>query len=201
MLLRLLLQWDPTADATATDGDLSVKWFYPVGPAEQVGVYGWGISQFGGTVSGPQTTTLNGALGDNVYGTGGSGTSITLDSVFGFPTTGTNYIQVGTEEISYTGVSGSDLTGITRNVRGTTRAAHSDGATVTNTSDYSAWGQAASTTDKVAEPGLWSLDNLGSTLIALIFNGAVFEWDSDLSNATATRATIVRVHQPRLEIC
>ena len=49
----------------------------------------------------------------------------------------------------------------------------------------------ASTTDKVAEPGLWSLDNLGSTLIALIFNGAVFEWDSDLTNATATRATII----------
>ena len=180
-----------TADATATDGDLSVKWYYPVGPAEQVGVYGFGISQWGGTVSGPRTTTLNGALGDNVYGTGGSGTSITLASVVGFPTTGTNYIQVGTEEISYTGVSGSDLTGITRAVRGTTRAAHSDGATVTNTSDYSAWNQAASTTDKVAEPGLWSLDNLGSTLIALIFNGPVFEWDSDASNATSTRATIV----------
>ena len=98
-----------TASATATDGDCSVKWYYPVGPAEQVGVYGWGISQFGGTVSGPQTTTLNGALGDNVYGTGGSGTSITLTSVTGFPTSGTSYIQVGTEEISYTGVSGSDL--------------------------------------------------------------------------------------------
>jgi len=180
-----------TADATATDGDCSVKWYYPVGPAEQVGVYGWGISQFGGTATNPQTTTLDGALGDNVYGTGGSGTSITLASVTGFPTTGTNYIQVGTEEISYTGVSGSDLTGITRNVRGTTRAAHSDGATVTNFSDYAAWGQAAATTDKVAEPGLWSLDNLGSTLIALIFNGACFEWDADLTNATATRATII----------
>ena len=180
-----------TASATATDGDLSVKFYYPVGPAEQVGVYGWGISQFGGSVTNPQTTTLDGALGDNVYGTGGSGTSITLDSVTGFPTTGTNYIQVGTEEISYTGVSGSDLTGISRAARGTTRAAHSDGATVTNYSDYAAWGQAAATTDKVAEPGLWSLDNLGSTLIALIFNGAVFEWDSDLTNATTTRATII----------
>jgi hypothetical protein len=180
-----------TADATAADGDLSVKWYYPVGPAEQVGVYGWGISQFGGSATNPQTNTLDGALGDNVYGTGGSGTSITLDSVTGFPTTGTNYILVGTEEISYTGVSGSDLTGITRNARGTTRAAHSDGATVTNYSDYAAWGQAAATTDKVAEPGLWSLDNLGSTLLALIFNGPVFEWDSDLANAAATRATIV----------
>ena len=35
------------------------------------------------------------------------------------------------------------------------------------------------------------MDNLGSTLLALIFNGAVFEWNSDASNATATRATIV----------
>ena len=34
-------------------------------------------------------------------------TSIVLDSVTGFPTTGTNYIQVGSEEISYTGVSGT----------------------------------------------------------------------------------------------
>ena len=180
-----------TASATATDGDCSVKWYYPVGPAEQVGVYGYGISQWGGTVTNPQTNTLDGALGDNVYGTGGSGTSITLDSVTGFPTTGTNYILVGTEEISYTGVSGLNLTGITRAARGTTRAAHSDGATVTNYSDYAAWGQAAATTDKVAEPGLWSLDNLGSTLLALIFNGAVFEWDSDLTNAVDTRATIV----------
>jgi hypothetical protein len=180
------------ASATATDGDLSVKWYYPVGPAEQVGVYGWGISQFGGSVTNPQTNTLDGALGDNAYGTGGSGTSITLDSVTGFPTTGTNYIQVGTEEISYTGVSGSTtLTGISRAARGTTRAAHSDGATVTNYSDYAAWGQAAATTDKVAEPGLWSLDNLGSTLIALICNGAVFQWDADSANAPATRATIV----------
>ena len=174
-----------------TSGGITYYRYYHVGPAEQVGVYGYGISQWGGTVTNPQTNTLDGALGDNVYGTGGSGTSITLDSVTGFPTTGTNYIQVGTEEISYTGVSGSNLTGITRNARGTTRAAHSDGATVTNTSDYAAWGQAAATTDKVAEPGLWSLDNLGSTLIALIFNGAVFEWNSDLANAVDTRATII----------
>jgi hypothetical protein len=179
------------ASATATDGDCSVKFYYPVGPAEQVGVYGYGISQWGGTVTNPQTNTLDGALGDNAYGTGGSGTSITLDSVTGFPTTGTNYILVGTEEISYTGVSGLNLTGISRAARGTTRAAHSDGATVTNYSDYAAWGQAAATTDKVAEPGLWSLDNLGSTLIALICNGAVFEWDANLSNATGTRATII----------
>ena len=180
-----------TGSGATTSGGITYFQYYHVGPAEQVGVFGFGISQWGGTVTSPRTTTLNGALLDDAFGTGGSGTSITLTSTVGFPTTGTNYIQVGTEEISYTGVSGNDLTGITRAVRGTTRAAHLTGATVTNTSSYSAWGQAASTTDKVAEPGLWALDNLGDTLIALIFNGECFEWNSNASNATATRATII----------
>jgi hypothetical protein len=174
------------ASATATDGDLSVKWYYPVGPAEQVGVFGWGISQWSGTVTSPQTTTLNGAITST-----GATTGITLTSSLGFPTSGTSEIRIGTEDISYTGISSNVLSGVVREINGTTAALHSDGATITNITDYSAWNEASSTTDKVAEPGLWSLDNLGSTLLALIFNGAVFEWDSDLTNATGTRATIV----------
>ena len=174
------------ASATATDGDCSVKWYYPVGPAEQVGVFGWGISQYSGTVTSPQTTTLDGAITDAAATAG-----ITLTSSLGFPTSGTSEIRIGTEDISYTGISSNVLSGVVRGINGTTAATHSDGATITNITDYSGWGQASSTTDKVAEPGLWSLDNLGSTLLALIFNGPVFEWDSDLSNATATRATII----------
>jgi hypothetical protein len=181
-----------TGSGATTSGGITYYRYYHVGPAEQIGVYGWGISQFGGTVTSPKTTTLNGGLGADAYGTGGSpSTTINVASTTGFPSTGTNYIKVDNEEISYTGVTTTSFTGITRNVRGTTNASHSTGATVTNYSDYSAWGQAASTTDKVAEPGLWSLDNLGSTLIALIFNGECFEWDSDATNATATRATII----------
>jgi len=174
-----------------TSGGITYFQYYHVGPAEQVGVFGWGISQWGGTATAPQTTTLNGALLNDAFGTGGSGTSITLTSTLNFPTTGTNFIQVGTEEISYTGVSGNDLTGITRAVRGTTRAAHSTGATVTNYSEYSGWGQSSANTDTVADPGMWALDNLGSTLIALIFNGECFQWDADATNATTTRATII----------
>ena len=174
-----------------TSGGITYFQYYHVGPPDQVGVFGWGISQYGGTSTAPQTTTLNGALLNDANGTGGSGTSITLTSTLNFPTTGTNFIQVGTEEISYTGVSGNDLTGITRAVRGTTRAAHSNGAVVTDYSDYSGWGQSSANTDTVADPGMWSLDNLGSTLIALIFNGECFQWDADAINATATRATII----------
>ena len=183
----------PTAETGAgatTSGGIRVQYYYPVGPAQQLGAYGWGIGQWSGTVSGEVTTTLNGALLDDAFGTGGSGTSITVADASIFPSSGTSYIQVGTEEISYTGISGNDLTGITRAVRNTTRAGHSDGATVPNTSDYVGWGEAASG-DKVFDPGMWSLDNYGTKLIALIFNGPCFEWDSASVTATSTRATII----------
>ncbi len=190
-VLTITMDSNESGSGATTSGGITYFQYYHVGPAEQVGVFGWGISQWGGTATAPQTTTLNGALLNDANGTGGSGTSITLTSTLNFPTTGTNFIQVGTEEISYTGVSGNDLTGITRAVRGTTRAAHSSGATVTNYSDFSGWGQSSANTDTVADPGMWSLDNLGSTLIALIHNGECFQWDANAANATATRATII----------
>ena len=38
---------------------------------------------------------------------------------------------------------------------------------------------------------MWSIDNFGDKVIALIHNAEVFEWDSNASNATGTRATII----------
>ena len=58
---------------------------------------------------------------------------------------------------------------------------HNTGATVTNHSSFSGWGQSSADTDTVTDPGLWSLDNLGTTLIALIHNGECFKWDADLT--------------------
>ena len=181
-----------TGSGATTSGGITYYQYYHVGPAEQIGAFGWGISLFGGSILGSITTTLTApGLNNDANGTGGSGTTINVGSTTGFPSTGTNYFQVGTEEISYTGVTATSFTGITRAVRGSTRAAHSGGATVTNTSSWTGWGSAAANTDKVTDPGLWSLDNLGSTLIALIHNGECFEWDGDATNATATRATII----------
>jgi hypothetical protein len=180
-----------TGSGATTSGGITYYQYYHVGPAEQVGAFGWGIALWGGSVLGSATTTLNGALADDTNGNNSSATEITLASVTGFPTTGTNYVQVGAEEISYTGISGLKLTGITRAVRGSTRSSHSNGATVTNTSSWTGWGSPAANTDKVTDPGLWSLDNLGTTLIALIHNGECFQWDGDATNATATRATII----------
>ena len=53
--------------AGGTGGSTTVNFYYPVGPAEQLGAFGWGISQFGGTISGPTPTgiTLDGALAND----------------------------------------------------------------------------------------------------------------------------------------
>ena len=196
------------ASATvSTGGSLSIKPYETVGPAAQSYGYGWGVSEWDGTVTGAVTNTLNGALLDDANGTGGSGTSITLTSTTGFPTSGR--IQVGTELISYSGVSSNDLTGISRAVDGSTRAAHSDGATVTNAADFVDWGEAAPASEVSLEPGLWSLSNFGQVLIATIANGKTFTWNagdaarlttraststsgfSTANNPTATRVTLV----------
>ena len=188
--LTITMPSNESGSGATTSGGIRVQHYYPVGPAVQAKGFGWGLGSWGGEDTSALTTTLNGALLDDTAGTGGSGTSITLTDASQFPSSGTNFIQVGTEEISYTGVSGNNLTGITRAVRGSTRAAHSDGATVTNSSDYVAWGEAASG-DLVLEPGMWSLDNFGDKAICLIHDNACFEWDSSLSNANETRATII----------
>ena len=172
-----------TGSGATTSGGIRSQAYYSVGPAEQLPGFGWGLAQYGGTVANPNTTTLNGGINNST-------TTIVLTSVSNFPSSGTNFIQIGTEEISYTGITGNTLTGVTRGVRNTTAATHSNGATITNTSDFVAWGEAASG-DLVIDPGLWSLDGFGKKVIALIHNGQVFEWNSNASNATTTRATII----------
>ena len=179
-----------SGSGATTSGGIRVQHYYPVGPAVQAKGFGWSLGTWGGQEIGAATTTLNGALLDDTAGTGGSGTSITLTDTSQFPSSGTNFIQVGNEEISYTGVSGNDLTGITRAVRNSTRSSHSSGATVTNSTDFVAWGEAASG-DLVLEPGMWSLDNFGDKAICLIHDGEVFEWNSAATNATNIRATII----------
>ena len=188
--ITITMPSNESGSGATTSGGIRVQHYFPVGPAVQAKGFGYGLGSWGGEEPGAVTTTLNGALLDDTAGTGGSGTSIVLTDASLFPSTGTNFIQVGSEEISYTGVTGNTLTGITRAVRNSTRSSHSSGATVTNTTDFIAWGEAASG-DLVIEPGMWSIDNFGDKAICLIHNSAVFSWDSSLSNATETRAAII----------
>jgi len=173
-----------SGSGATTSGGIRVQHYYPVGPAEQLPGLGWGLGQWSGTVAGEAVTTLVSGISSSAT------TGIELTDASQFPTSGTNFIQIGTEEISYTGITSGVLSGVTRGVRNTTAAAHNGGDTVTNSSDYIAWGQAASG-DLVIDPGMWSIDGFGSKVIALIHNAQVFEWDSDATNATNNRATII----------
>lgn len=69
-------------------------------------------------------TTLNGAI------TAGQ-TTLVLTSVTNFPAVG-GIIKIDSEVISYAGITGTTLTGLTRGIAGTTPAAHSNSAAVSS---------------------------------------------------------------------
>jgi hypothetical protein len=181
--ITITMPSNETGSGASSSGGIRVQAYYSVGPAEQAPGFGYGLGQWGGTVSGEAVTSLNGGINAIT-------TTVVLSDASLFPSSGTNFVQIESEEISYTGITGNTLTGVTRGVRNTTAASHSNGATVTNSSDYVAWGEAASG-DLVIDPGLWSIDNFGDKVIALIHNAQVFEWNSNAANAAATRATII----------
>ena len=181
--ITITLSSNETGSGATTSGGIRVQAYYSVGPAEQAPGFGFGLGQWSGTVSGEAITTLNGGIN-------ASTTTVILGDASLFPSSGTNFVQIGSEEISYTGIAGNQLTGVTRGVRNTTAAIHNNGVAVTNSSDYVAWGEAASG-DLVIDPGMWSIDNFGDKVISLIHNAQVFEWDSNAANAVATRATII----------
>jgi len=69
-----------------------------------------------------KSTTLNGSHSSSV-------TTLTLTSTTGFAASGKVYI--GGEQVTYTAVSGNDITGCTRGANSTTAALQADGTTVT----------------------------------------------------------------------
>jgi len=182
--ITITMPSNESGSGATTSGGIRVQHYYPVGPAVQAQGFGWSLGSWGGEVAGEPTTTLTNGINDTVT------TGIILNDVSQFPDSGTNFIKIDNEEISYTGISGNELTGVTREVRGTTKAAHSGGATVTSTTNFVAWGEAASG-DLVLEPGMWSLDNFGDKAICLIHDSAVFEWNSAATNAETIRASII----------
>jgi len=182
--ITITMPSNESGSGASSSGGVRVQHYYPVGPAEQLPGLGWGLGQWSGTVSGEAVTSLSGGINSSQT------TGIQLNDATQFPTSGTNFVQIGSEEISYTGIASGVLSGVTRGVRNTTAASHSAGASITNTSDYIGWGEAASG-DLVIDPGMWSIDNFGDKVIALIHNAQVFEWDSNASNAVANRATII----------
>ena len=181
--ITITMPSNESGSGASESGGIRVRHYYRVGPDVQSQGFGWSLGSWGGQEVGAFTTVLSSDIN-------ASTTSITLNDASQFPSSGTNFIQIGTEEISYTGISTNTLTGVTRGVRNTTAATHSSGATVTDTSNFVAWGEAASG-DLIVDPGMWSIDNFGDKAICLIVDGEVFEWNSAATDATNSRATII----------
>jgi len=175
----------------ATGGSITLKPYEPVGPAAQSYGYGFGIGNYGGTVTASATTTLNGGIV-------AADTTITLTDASSFPTAGTVLIgnfssgdYASTSElVTYTGKSSNDLTGCTRSTNGTTApASTATGTTVTNATDFTGWGNAVEASTVTLEPGLWSLSNFGEVLVATVLNGKTFTWNSGIAARLTTRAS------------
>jgi hypothetical protein len=182
-----------TAGSASSGGSVTITPYEVVGPAAQSYGYGFGIGNYGGTITGVSQTTLNGALLADTAGTGGSGTAVTVVSTTGFPSAGT--ILVDSELITYTSKSSTQFLGITRGTNGTATAgtsngqAHSDGSVTQNATEFTGFGSAVQASTVTLEPGLWSLSNFGEVLIATIANGKTFTWNAGAANPTGNRAS------------
>ena len=181
-----------TAGSASSGGSVTITPYEVVGPAAQSYGYGFGIGNYGGTITGVSQTTLNGALLADTAGTGGSGTAITVVSTTGFPSAGT--ILIDNELITYTSKNATNFLGITRGTNGTATAgtsngqAHSDGSVTQNATEFTGFGSAVQASTVTLEPGLWSLSNFGEVLVATIANGKTFTWNAGAANPTGVRA-------------
>ena len=182
-----------TAGSASSGGSVTITPYEVVGPAAQSYGYGFGIGNYGGTITGVVQTELDGSLNADTAGTGGAGTAVTVDSTTGFPTAGT--IAIANELITYTSKSSTQFLGITRGTNGTATfgtsngQAHSTNATVQNATDFTGFGSAVQASTVTLEPGLWSLSNFGEVLVATIANGKTFTWNAGAANPTGTRAS------------
>jgi hypothetical protein len=176
-----------TTNATgtvSTGGSISIIPYETVGPAQQTYGYGFGVGQYGGTVSGASITTIN-----NAGVLAAAATSVILTDSSVLPASG--ILLINNELITYSAnnTGTNTISGMARGQLGTTDVEHLDGSTVTDATDYTGWGEAVLASTVTLEPGLWSLDNYGDVLVATIANGKTFTWDSSIAARLTTRAS------------
>ncbi len=92
-------------------------------------------------------------------------------------------VVIDNEIITYTGVSTNDLTGVQRGQLGTDAVAHDAGATATESFNFVGWGstipvEAGVNPDFAISVRLWKQDNFGEDLLANIYKGRLYYWDS-----------------------
>ena len=168
----------------ATGGSITLKPYEPVGPAAQNYGYGFGIGNYGGTITGVGTTTVNNS---GVIAAGATSFVVTDSSVL--PATGT--LLINSELMAYSGnnTSTNTISGVTRAQGGTADVEHANGSTVTNATDFTGFGEAVTASAVTLEPGLWSLNSFGEVLVATILNGKTFTWNAGVASPTSNRAS------------
>ena len=92
-------------------------------------------------------------------------------------------VVIDNEIITYTGVSTNDLTGVQRGQLGTDAVAHDAGATATESFNFVGGGstipvEAGVNPDFAISVRLWKQDNFGEDLLANIYKGRLYYWDS-----------------------
>lgn len=185
--------------------------------SERITYSGVTATSFTGCTRGTQagvtyaSTTLNGGINASV-------TTITLTSTTGFtiPTSGAaNIVRVNNELITYTGISGNNLTGCVRGTNGTSATTHSNGDTiseyggvqhsldpttgsatpppitvyqVTNLLGTTGWGDASNIafgTGVGQQMRLWSNDNFGQDLLLNPRGGDLYYWEDNTATFPA----------------
>jgi len=185
-------QYNFTATSSATSnagptGTADFQYQINTGLATYTVATGWGAGSWGGVTTGSTTTTLNGTINS-------SATSITLTSAASFTASGA--IVIDTEYITYSGKSTNTLTGCVRGAQGTTAAAHTSGAVVTQVTTtgsgaWNGWGVAASGTGVGQQLRLWSQSNYGENLIFNPRGGALYYWDVNANPNTFDRGVVM----------
>ena len=194
----------PTQEAgggTLTNGTCTVNPYARVGPAAQTYGYGFGVGQYGGTVQGSASSTLNGTIA-------AADTTISLADSRNFTASGTALIgdfsagsyATTSELVTYTGNSDAapgNLTTVSRSQLGTTAPTNTTtGTTVTQATDWTGWGDPVVASTVTLEPGLWSLSSFGEVLVASIFNGKTFTWNSGDAARLTKRASQLTTNFP-----
>jgi hypothetical protein len=141
------------------------------GPAISTVGTGWGVPPWGGFILGSPSSTLNGSIN-------ASATTITVVSTSAFTASGA--ILIDSEYINYTSKTGTDFTVPVSNGRGadgTTAAAHSSGALVSQATNFPGWGEGfASGNTTINQLRLWSQSNFGEDLLFSPRGGPLYRW-------------------------
>jgi hypothetical protein len=180
----------PSASSTADIDVVSTTGFAASGTI----VIGSEIITYSGTTATSFTGITRGSGAQIYYPIGqhvaANNVTITVDDTTGFSPAGT--MLIGTELISYSGLSLTTFTGCTRGAQGTIAGPHPNNSVVQEATAYYGWGLSASTTTNT-QLRLWSQSNFGQDLLFNPRGGGLYYWSPGASTApdVGTRGILI----------